>query len=207
MVDYDRPEIFDLDRGLLKWPVDVPQPFAPDPTIAAAYFESNVTSDPAWTYASSTYLNEHQAPKLYSPELADITNRSSYAYFQLVSTHAAVSSSFSLGASNIQEGSETVTLDGKTLTKGTDYEIDYTFGEITLKGEAASLNAGQPDLRDLPVLALLRRRQHQPAGLQPGLRPGPRQQGGRPPGCTRPSPSSARRPSWARSPARPWWAT
>ncbi len=57
----------------------------------------------------------------------------------------------------------------------------------------------QPDRGDLPVRALLRRRPEQPDRPQSRLRPRPRQQDSRPPGCTSRRRSSATRPSWARS--------
>ena len=134
-VDYHRPELFDLDRGFLKFPIDVPQPFAPE--NPQAFYEGNVAQE-GWTYEASEYLVENQVPPLYDVETLP-TRYQDYGRFQLVATHAAVSSNFSLGASNIEEGSETVTVDGRVLTKGVDYEIDYLFGEITLKGEAANL--------------------------------------------------------------------
>ncbi|MBE0564323.1 MAG: hypothetical protein IH621_00030, partial [Krumholzibacteria bacterium] len=135
VVDWHRPELFDLQRGLLKFPVDVPEPFAP--AAPESFYEGNVDRAD-WTYAGSAYLVENQVPQLYSP-LTPPNLYGNYGKFQLVATHAAVSSSFSLGASNIEEGSESVTLDGRTLVRGVDYEIDYLFGEITLKGEAANL--------------------------------------------------------------------
>ncbi|MFN2370092.1 MAG: hypothetical protein ABR506_02940 [Candidatus Krumholzibacteriia bacterium] len=135
VVDWHRPELFDLQRGLLKFPVNVPEPFAPaDPQ---AFYEGNVNQE-GWSYQASAYLVENQVPQLYSPDTPP-NLYPNYGKFQLVATHAAVSSSFSLGASNIEDGSEAVTLDGRTLTRGVDYEIDYLFGEITLKGEAANL--------------------------------------------------------------------
>jgi hypothetical protein len=132
-VDFHRPELFDLERGLLKFPVDVPHPFD---TSDSTRFYFNVGSAD-WTYANSTYLRNNSTPELY--DVAFANQLSQFGKFQLISTHAAVSSNFNLGASNIEEGSETVSVDGRTLTRGVDYEIDYLFGEVTLKGDAANL--------------------------------------------------------------------
>src|SRR5262249_20614936 len=38
-----------------------------------------------------------------------------------------------LGRTNIIEGSEVVQKNGKQLTRGTDYDIDYELGRVTLK--------------------------------------------------------------------------
>ena len=43
-----------------------------------------------------------------------------------------------LGHINIIKGSERVTVDGKVMTKGVDYNIDYFSGTVTLKGDASS---------------------------------------------------------------------
>ena len=54
---------------------------------------------------------------------------------------ATVASRFNLNAFDILEGSEVVTLDGRTLEKGKDYSIDYFSGEVQLLGAtAAELN-------------------------------------------------------------------
>jgi hypothetical protein len=53
-------------------------------------------------------------------------------------------SSFSLGAIGIRDGSERITIGGRQLTRGTDYEIDYEIGMVTLN-DAQSLFATNPD--------------------------------------------------------------
>jgi hypothetical protein len=128
-VDAHDPFLFDLTRGLLKFPLDFPEPFNAAPEVYAAFADSSVY-DPLTTQLETI-------PQIYSP---DVTSQqmSQYTQYRFVATHAAASSTFNLGASNIEEGSETVTLDGRTLVRDTDYVIDYSFGEVTLKGEAAS---------------------------------------------------------------------
>ena len=77
------------------------------------------------------------APAMYEPTATENTLHENTAKFRLIVKHAAASSSFNLGAMNIEEGSETVTLNGRTLVRDQDYTIDDTFGEVQLKGEAA----------------------------------------------------------------------
>ncbi|MBU8869463.1 MAG: cell surface protein SprA [Gemmatimonadales bacterium] len=124
--------IFDLQKGLLKFPLNFPEPFNASRTQYEGY-----ANDERFVWDNS-FLKKHPAPGLYDPEVNQ-THYDEYGYFKLIASHASVASSFSLGASNIEEGSEVVTLDGRTLVRDTDYEIDYTFGQITLKGDNAIL--------------------------------------------------------------------
>lgn len=134
LVDTDDTYLFDLNRGLLKFPLDFPQPFNAAEEKYRAYADTT-----AFTW-NSTFLANNLAPGLYDPNV-QTSEYPGFARFRIVARHAAASSSFNLGASNIEEGSETVTLDGRVLTRDVDYEIDYTFGEIQLKGDAANLTA------------------------------------------------------------------
>ncbi len=128
--------LFDLTRGLLKFPLDFPRPFAAPLARYAAY--ADLPDSTALT-GTGSFIKTNVQPEIY--QAAHYNNLDNFARFQIVSSHAAASSSFNLGVTNIEEGSETVTLDGKTLVNGVDYEIDYTFGQITLKGTAADLTA------------------------------------------------------------------
>ncbi len=129
--DANMPYIFDLQAGLLKFPLDFPFPF----NAPQSKFES-YADDESFIYSES-FLAGNLMPAIYDPATTeqDLKNGTK---FSLVASHAAASSSFNLGVSNIEEGSESVVLDGRTLTREQDYEIDYMFGEIMLKGEAAS---------------------------------------------------------------------
>ncbi len=132
-VDKDDEFLFDLQRGLLKFPVDFDRPFAADREQYLANADTLASFWDATPLAQEGVLT----PEIYefgtSPQ-----NYSQYSRFRIVAQHASASSSFNLGTMNIEEGSESVTLDGRTLTRGSDYDIDYAFGEITLKGEAAA---------------------------------------------------------------------
>lgn len=52
-------------------------------------------------------------------------------------------SSFNLGAIGIRDGSEKIAIGGRELVRGTDYQIDYEIGMVTLN-DAASLFATNP---------------------------------------------------------------
>jgi Motility related/secretion protein len=134
LVDKNDNALFDLRRGLLKFPLDFPSPFNAGEEAYADYANDG---DFEW---EGSFLQEKQAPELYDKETLP-SNYQQYGYFRLVASHAATASNFNLGVSNIEEGSETVTLDGRTLTRGVDYEIDYTFGQLELKGDASNLTS------------------------------------------------------------------
>ena len=134
LVDVHNPLIFDLNKGLLKFPLDFPEPF----NATEADYAANADS-PDFSFASSVFLANHLADEyIYNPAKLP-SEYYQEEYFKIVASHASAASSFNLNASNIEEGSEVVTLDGRTLVNGVDYEIDYTFGELQLKGDAANL--------------------------------------------------------------------
>jgi hypothetical protein len=125
--------LFDLQNGLLKFPRNITQPFAmSDSTV---YIENGGgAGEFDW---ENSLLRTNRVPQIYDYAVL-AGERGRYNRFRLVARHAAASGTIDLRDSNIEEDSETVILDGQTLTKGTDYDIDYTFGQVTLKGEAAA---------------------------------------------------------------------
>ena len=131
IVDTHRSEIFDFTNGLLKFPLDFPEPFNAPPEQYAAY------ADNAAFNFDTSLLKDNMIPEIYDWETLP-SRMSTHSEFKLVATHAAAASSFNLGVSNIEEGSETITLDNRTLTRDEDYEIDYLFGDVILKGDAAA---------------------------------------------------------------------
>ncbi|MDY0109206.1 MAG: hypothetical protein RBT60_04665 [Candidatus Krumholzibacteria bacterium] len=131
VVDKHRTVIFDLDNGLLKFPLDFPFPFAADSTIYQEY----AAAGGQWQW-EGTNLARDLVPDLYKWSTLP-SDYSRYDKFRLVAVHAAASSVINLGASNIEERSETVTLDGQTLVRDVDYSIDYMFGTVELRGDAA----------------------------------------------------------------------
>jgi len=135
LVDKADPLLFDLRNGLLKFPLYMPRPFAAEADLYETY-----ANDTGFDAESSVLFNAEGQPvmaPLYDWETTP-NLYSQHSKFQFVVQSAAASSSFNLGVSNIEEGSESVILDGRTLTRDVDYEIDYMFGEVELKGDAAA---------------------------------------------------------------------
>lgn len=80
--------------------------------------------------------NETQPLEVLTPEIYQFTSSNSAQqdnsqYFLRISTKTR-GSIIRLNRANIIEGSERVTANGTALTKGTDYTINYSFGQITL---------------------------------------------------------------------------
>ena len=117
----DLQEVFRPDWGLLIFPNR--RPFDSDQTF--------------------TDKNDIETPPLAVrlPEIYDFTSlgvpaQSSQYYLQLTTT--ARSSKIKLDRANILEGSETITVNGRQLARGTDYTINYEFGQITLLDDEAT---------------------------------------------------------------------
>ncbi|MFQ5453355.1 MAG: cell surface protein SprA, partial [Candidatus Zixiibacteriota bacterium] len=109
----DRQEVFRPDWGLIIFPDRKP-------------FASDVLTE--------------KVPNIYDYDSYSIKQTDSKYYIQ-TSTKTR-SSIIKLNRANIIEGSERVTLNGRLLSKGTDYNIQYDFGQITLlTPEAADPNA------------------------------------------------------------------
>jgi len=148
LVDTWDPNLIDLQRGLLKFPLDFPNPFAPGGEIVTEGDQADQEAEAAYSFYADTtafvwnpsFLRKNQTWQLYSPSVYP-SDYDDYGTFRIVATHASAASNFNLGVSNIEEGSESVTVDGRALTRGTDYEIDYVFGEVKLLGDEANLNA------------------------------------------------------------------
>ncbi|NOY88234.1 MAG: cell surface protein SprA, partial [FCB group bacterium] len=111
----DRIDIFRPDWGLLIFPSRTP--FATDTT----FVDMNNNSTP---------VLKDQIPILYKYNSVTERNKASKYYLQL-STKTR-SSIIDLHRANIIEGSERVTVNGRLLSRGTDYNIQYDFGRITL---------------------------------------------------------------------------
>ncbi|MBD3257303.1 cell surface protein SprA, partial [candidate division GN15 bacterium] len=135
----DLPEIFRPDWGLLIFPDRAP--FASDTQFvddAGNRTDTLVTKVPdIYDYTSSN------------------TKIEASQYYLSVSTTTR-SSVIRLGRANIIEESERVTLNGRVLKRGTDYNIQYDFGQITLLApEALDPNADiQVDFQYAPFLSL-----------------------------------------------------
>ncbi|MCD6379278.1 hypothetical protein J7M07_02375 [bacterium] len=65
-------------------------------------------------------------------------------YFDIIIEGTSGQKSIQLNAFNIIEGTEVVRIGGVKFSKGTDYEINYTSGIVTLKGEALGTLQSDP---------------------------------------------------------------
>jgi hypothetical protein len=77
-----------------------------------------------------------QVPVIYNSNLSQDRTEAS-TYYISVETKSR-RTEYSLGQFNIIEGSEVVTLNGKPLAKGRDYNIDYQSGQITFLTQEAT---------------------------------------------------------------------
>jgi len=102
----------------------------------------------------STAALKEKVPNIYNySSPTEKTDNSQY--FLQLSTKSR-SSVIRLGRANVIEGSEVVTLNGVPLTRGTDYSIQYDFGQVTLLSpEATDPNADvQVEFQYAPFLAV-----------------------------------------------------
>ncbi|MCK4524248.1 hypothetical protein KAU15_04915, partial [candidate division WOR-3 bacterium] len=89
-----------------------------------------------------------------------LTNETGYnigRLYYLEIAYRGAQSVYSLGTFNILEGSEIVTINGRQLTKGSDYTIDYEYGIVTfLTDEANSPDADiKIDYQYTPFLSVM----------------------------------------------------
>ncbi|MFW6088265.1 MAG: cell surface protein SprA [Gemmatimonadota bacterium] len=80
-------------------------------------------------------LNEGDLNRDIYDEVIDQLRSSSFVYrlnFEYRARSTGRESDFSLGAIGIRQGSERVTLDGRTLERGLDYNIDYEIGQLEI---------------------------------------------------------------------------
>ncbi|MFQ5499788.1 MAG: cell surface protein SprA, partial [Candidatus Zixiibacteriota bacterium] len=113
------PEIVDTSLGLLIFPHR--RPFDTDTTYGLGGDKAPALSD--------------RVPELYDyTSLSEKKDASKY-FLKVISK--VRSSTIRLNRANIIEGSERVTLNGRVLQKGVDYNIDYNFGSVTLMSDEA----------------------------------------------------------------------
>ncbi len=117
----NRQEVFRPDWGLIIFPSR--EPFASDTTYADV-------GNP------NLPKLQDSVPAIYNYNSFDDKINSSEFYLQL--TTKVRSSTIKLNRANIIEGSEKITLNGRQLVRGTDYNIQYDFGQITLLTDEAN---------------------------------------------------------------------
>ena len=117
----------DLTNGLLLFPSF--EAFAPD--------TNRVTE---WTDTTFQFTGEYEeqynaSKRIYTERLNAVDEQEAHQYVITVSA-VSTSKTFRINALNIVEGSERITIGNERLVRGTDYDIDYITGEVTLKEPA-----------------------------------------------------------------------
>lgn len=134
------PEFVDFEDGTVTFPNLTP--FAPDSSVFGG-IPVNVIVDPSLVPTGRSSdpvpLLEYNSG-LYELEPDDLINREKYL---LAVQFTTPTPSYNLNRFNILEGSETVRLDGRTLQRGADYDIDYDLGILTFR----TADANKPDAR------------------------------------------------------------
>jgi hypothetical protein len=123
--------LIDFNRGLLTFPSL--RPFDPDLANVARW----VTEEDSFVVPDE-YVDLNLAnPTIYDDYLSS-TDLQEARRYNIVVRAASTTRSFKIDAFNITEGSEAITLDGRRLTRGTDYTIDYLTGEVELTGDVVN---------------------------------------------------------------------
>ncbi|MCI0452898.1 MAG: cell surface protein SprA [Candidatus Latescibacteria bacterium] len=119
-----------LDAGLLQFPIL--EPFIPPPDSVARW------TDSAFSF-TGPYAAQYDTSRAIYTDRLNTTQREEEVHQYTIEVRAvSTSKSFRINALNIVEQSEVITLDGQRLNRGSDYDIDYTTGEVTLKDSALS---------------------------------------------------------------------
>ncbi len=112
-----------------------------DPVLGLLVFPDRHPFDPAQAFVVDSVTGDSVYPEETVSVLYDDNNFSTITgeskYYMTVSAGSTVGQSqIRLNATNIIEGSEVITHNGKRLQKGADYNIDYDFGTLTLLDDA-----------------------------------------------------------------------
>jgi hypothetical protein len=136
LVDVDNPVLLDLRNGILQMPTL--RPFDP-------------TSQSIISFTNGQFRSLPDSAEGYGPN-PDLYDKSHYTLdyrqnskFRIRYQSTSTSRTIKLRNINIIEGTEAVIVDGRRLSRGTDYTIDYEFGSVELQGEV--LNQLTPDSR------------------------------------------------------------
>ncbi|HKW14574.1 MAG TPA: cell surface protein SprA [Candidatus Krumholzibacteria bacterium] len=117
----------DLNNGLLQFPSI--EAFAPD--------DSNVTTWSEGKFAfTGAYADQYAKSKSIYEQLLSPQQQLDAHQYEIHVSAVSTSKTFRINALKIVEGSETIKIGGDILARGTDYDIDYDTGEVTLKEPA-----------------------------------------------------------------------
>ncbi len=121
--------LVDLSNGLIIFESDTP--FHPSSTQVAEY------TDSAFAFTGDYQEQYDLSNRIYADKLNTLEEEQVHQYVIHVEA-VSTSKTFRINALNIVEQSERITLDGRALNRGADYDIDYITGEVTLKDSALS---------------------------------------------------------------------
>ena len=117
-----------LDTGLLIF--ESITPF--HPTLRRKS-KSYLEPEDEFSFDDPLYQEQYEkSERIYTEKLNTLEEEQVHQYLIRVEA-VSTSKTFRINALNIVEQSERITVDGQALARGTDYEIDYITGEVTLK--------------------------------------------------------------------------
>lgn len=128
------PEFIDFEEGTITFPN--PTPFAPDSSAFNVIVSADLVSTGRTGEPGVPLLEYNTA--LYELEPDDLFRDQSQKYLLEVK-YTTPTPTYALNQFNILEGSERVVLNGRLLSRGADYDIDYEFGVLTFRTPDASL--------------------------------------------------------------------
>ncbi|HVP37865.1 MAG TPA: cell surface protein SprA [Candidatus Saccharimonadales bacterium] len=130
----------DYQRGLIFFPDPRPFFYQPDPALPSGY----APSDPPDIQRPAHFTPDQSDTAIYTRLNYNSTVLTNKYYLEATYRETQASATIRLDRTDILPGSEVVTINGRRLERGTDYEITPELGEITiLKPE---LLLGQPDI-------------------------------------------------------------
>jgi hypothetical protein len=133
--DFQQANLLNRDEGFLFMPG--PRPFSPPDAIVIQRLISGGVAPAEATI--DKFANERVDPSLYTLPPSDPSLP--HLEYQLAAVTTGTQTDIALPLEAI-EGTEVVKLDGRTLQRGIDYDVEPLVGRITLKGDAlASLTA------------------------------------------------------------------
>ncbi|UCF04808.1 MAG: cell surface protein SprA [bacterium] len=122
----DLPGILNLGRGYIAFPWF--EPFNLPEEFINTYIDPGDPKEARFDY-STLLLSD----KIYTAT-TNLERTKGHLYNIIVEASSG-QRTFQLAAFDIIEGSDVVTVDGERLSRGTDYDIDYLSGTVTLKGD------------------------------------------------------------------------
>ena len=121
----------DAEQGLVFFPWF--QPFDPPASLVCDWTRQAGADTTCFELTS-----DDRNATIYSVSRRELLRDPNFSKYLIRFSSATASSRFVLNAFDILEGSEVVSLDGTTLTRGQDYRIDYFSGEVELIGDTAT---------------------------------------------------------------------